>query len=564
MKLICKILLNPFVLFAILMSCGGNPDIPVKPEPPVIINPPIDTIKPNPSDSLVIEGAIEILYDEQTVFITNPYEEHGVEITVKGADVVVKSTTSEEVTYILSGSTQDGSLKIYSDIRYELVMNGVDIIKTNDPALNIQSGKRAKITLVEGTSNRLVGGMGFVSEGLGEDVKAAFFSEGQLVFNGTGALTVISRYRHAICSDDYIRIDDGNIIIPIAATDGIHANDYIEINGGTVDITSMSDGMEAEKGYIRLNGGTVKITTTEQKGQGIKSFAETFVQSTGDIEIDVQGEASKAFKCKGDMFISQGNIQLTMSGDAIYDMEESDISSASGIKCDGALTISGGNIYILNTGLGGKGINAGGTLTLNGGDITAITTGDIFKYRNDDTKAKAIKSDGHLIINDGMIYAYSATDRGIDPNGSLTIAGGTVFAVGGSSTRKAFDYGTTFKITGGTLLGIGGTASSPTASLCTQNAVIFTSAIAENMFLNITSSEAKNILTFRMPCNLTKASILFGSPDLENDASYTISTGGSVSVGTSFHGLFFDTTYTGGTPLGSFTVSSIITNAGSL
>ena len=564
MRPVFKILLNPFFLFAILMSCGGNNDIPEPPGPPDIIDPPIDTIPTNPNDSLIIEGAIEIAFDAQTATITNPYEGEGVTITRNGAHVVIQSTWPEEITYILTGKTEDGSLKMYSDIRFELVMNGVDIINPNDPALNIQSGKRAKITLEEGTNNRLVGGMGFVSEGLGEDMKAAFFSEGQLVFNGAGSLTVISRYRHAICSDDYVRIDGGTIIVEVAATDGIHANDYIEVNDGTVEITSMSDGMEAEKGYIRLNGGMVKITTTGRKGHGIKSATETFVQTPGDIDIEVQGEASKGFNCKGNMCISQGNISITASGDAIYDDEEADISSAAGIKCNGALTIDGGMIHILSSGLGGKGINSGGTLTFNGGEVTAITTGQIFTYRNDDTKAKAIKSDGHLIINGGMIYAYSTTDRGIDPNGSLTIAGGTVIAIGSSSTRKAFDYGTTFKITGGTLLGIGGAASSPTTSLCTQNAVVFTSAITENTLINITSDDETGILTFRIPCTLSKASVIFGSPDLIIDTGYTISTGGSVSDGTSFHGLYDDAEYTGGTPLGTFTVTSTLTNAGSL
>jgi len=568
MKRICEILLNPVFLFAMVMSCGDNPDIPDPIKPPdidtTIIDPPIDPHNPDPNDSLKIEGAIKIIFDGEFATIENPYEDNGVAITVNGADVVVKSTWDDELTYILTGTTPDGSFKIYSDFRYELVLNGVDIIKSNDPALNIQSGKRATVTLVEGTNNRLVGGMGFISEGLGEDVKAAFFSEGQLVFNGKGSLTVISRYRHAICSDDYIRIDEGHISIPVAATDGIHANEYIEVNGGTLDITSIRDGLEAEKGYIHLNGGTIKIKTTERKGHGIKSAAGITVQTAGDIEIEVQGEASKGFNCKGDMCISQGFIHLTTSGDAIYDPEELEISSAAGIKCDGNLVIDGGNIHILSSGAGGKGINVNGMLVINDGEITAITTGDIYKYRNDDTKSKAIKSNNDLTIKGGLVYAYSAFERGMDPNGSLTIAGGTVVAIGSSSFRKGFDYGTTFTITGGTLLGIGGTASSPTANLCTQNAVVFTSAIAENTLLNIASSEDKNILTFRIPCALSKASILFGSPDLVKGARFTISSGGSVSGGTSFNGIYNEAIYTGGNPLGTFTISSTITNAGSL
>jgi len=566
MKRSC-LLLIPFVIytiFTIFMSCGGHDVIPPDPDPdpPVIIDPPIDPFDPDKDTTIVLEGAVEIRFDGDSVIIKNPYEGKGISTIRQGAHVVVRSTWYDEITYLLTGTTEDGSLKIYSDVRFELVMNGIDIVNPDDPALNIQSGKRGKITLLEGTTNRLVGGMGFVSEGNGEDVKAAFFSEGQLIFNGTGSLTVISRYRHAICSDDYIRIDDGEILIPIAATDGLHANDYIEINGGTIDITSMSDGMEAEKGYVVLNGGMVHIRTTERKGHGIKSATETTVQTTGHVEIKVRGDASKAFNSKGNMHFIKGNLDLTTLGDAFYDSEESSISSAAGIKCDGNLTIDGGTIVIHSSGLGGKGINADKTLTINGGEVTAITSGNEFRTHNDNTTAKAIKSNSHLICNGGLIYARSATHNGMDASGALTIAGGTVMAVSSSSSRKGFDFGTSFKITGGTLIGIGGIASSPTAALCTQNAVVYAGSITQGKCYNITaSSDEKNILTCGIPCTLSRASILFGSPDLETGERYTISSGGEVTEGTTFNDIYFNAIYSGGTPLSIFTVSSVITTA---
>jgi len=533
------LLLIPIVLCAMCISCGddqNNPDI-------------------LPSGDVIIE------FNAQNVIISNPFEKYGVKINNNGAHVEIKSTCTDEVTYILKGTTDDGSLKVYSNVRFELIMNGVAITNPNDPALNIQSGKRVKITLAEGTSSHLKGGERFISEGKGEDVKAAIFSEGQLIFDGTGSLTVSSRYRHAICSDDFIRIDGGHIIIDMSAVDGLHANQYIEVNDGTVEINSTSDGMDAEKGPVNLKGGLIKITTTGRKGHGIKSATETVVQTKGTIEIEVRGESSKGFNCAGDMQISEGDIHIETSGDAIYDVEESNISSAVGIKCDGNLTIDGGNIVIVSSGLGGKCINVEETLTFNDGEITAITTGDMFQHGNDNTEAKAIKSNTDIVINGGLIYAFSRTHRGIDPNGSLTIAGGTVMAVASSSTQRAFDYGTTFSITGGTLLGIGGRASTPTAALCTQYAVAYIGNIVQDDLLNITSPDEKNILTCRLPCTLTRASILFGSPDLEKEATYTISSGGSVSGGTMFNNLYFDAIYSDGTPVSKFTVSSILTTA---
>jgi hypothetical protein len=611
MKRIYYLFFTTVVSFAVCMSCSKDDIIDDDDDGPSIsIDEEVeDEFETNPNEDIETDGTVRIVFDTQSAAITNPYEEKGVTVTRNGADVVVKSTLSSEISYVLSGSTTDGSLKIYSDTKFELKMNGVSIVNSDDPALNIQSGKKATITLVEGTSNRLAGGTTFVSEGGGEDMKAAFFSEGQLVFSGTGSLVVMGRYRHAICSDDYIQIDGGNISVSMAAKDGIHANDYIEVNGGSIDINSIGDGMDSE-GSVSLSGGTVKITTTGDKGHGIKSAAETTVQTPGDVEIKVQGAASKAFKCGGKMHVSQGNINLETSGDAIYDTSESDISSAAGIKCDGNLIISGGNIVITSSGSGGKGINVDGTLTING-NITVTTTGGQFKYRNDDTAAKAIKSEGNMtidggsivirtsgqeaeglesktnviinggnidieayddcinasksiVINGGTIYCYSATNDGIDSNGTLTVTGGMIVSVGSSSPEEGFDCdNNTFKITGGTLIGIGGATSSPTSSVCTQYSLIYSGSATQNTYFNITSSGGKNVLTYQIPRTLSKATVLFSSPDLEKNSGFTISSGGSVSGGTSFHGLYSGATYTGGSSLSTFTVSSMVTTIGS-
>ena len=558
MKYNTLLFLISLVSFAMFQSCG-NDENPFIPDDSIIIEAPIDPDFPTNPQMIDTKGAVVISFGAKKATITNPFEDKGVVISSHEAHVVVQSTATDSIAYVLTGSTPDGSLKIYSDTQFDLIMNGVDIVNSDDPALNIQSSKKATITLVGGTANRIAGGAGFTSEGSNEKMKGAFYSRGQLVISGAGKLTTISRYRHAICSDDYIRINGGIITIPMSANDGIHANDYIEINDGTVSINSIGDGIDSE-GYVLITGGSILITTTGDKAHGIKSATETTVQTSGEIMINVEGDGSKAFRCVGDMLISQGVLNLTTSGDACYDFLEEDISSASGIKCHGDLVVNGGHVEINSSGLGGKGISVNGAVTINKGELAVTTTGDIYRLSNNNTKAKAIKNDADFTMNGGMLYADSKSDNAIDAKETFVISGGTVIGIGRDASKKGFAWGKSFNIKGGTIVGIGGSTSSPTASGCTQYVVNYSGAISQDAFFSIVSSVDKNNLIYQLPCTLSKAFLLFSSPDLERNVDYRLLSEGAVLGGGSFHGLYSGATINGGTVQATFTISSIITN----
>ena len=114
--------------------------------------------------------------EEGNTRILNPKAFEGIDITTENGHVVVQANTEEELTYALSGKTTEGSLKIYSTKKFELLMNGVDLTNNSGPAINIQSGKKATITLATGLTNRLADGSSYTPYG-SEDMKGTLFSE---------------------------------------------------------------------------------------------------------------------------------------------------------------------------------------------------------------------------------------------------------------------------------------------------------------------------------------------------------------------------------------------------
>jgi len=413
-----------------------------------------DNFVTNTKDT-TFSNAVVIKYSGTTATVTNPYNGNGVSVVVTNGDVVVKATTTTtEINYILSGSTTNGTFKLYSEYKFGLVLNGVSIINDNGPAINIQSSKKVSVTVLTGTNNRLIDGSTYASSS--EDQKGTFFSEGQLNFSGKGKLEVMGRSKHGICSDGYIYILDGDITVSKAASDGIHANDYFKMDAGTVAVTATSNGIECEKGYVAINGGAVtvnsvndgitasytgiettitpyvtinggiiNITTTGDKGHAIKSESYTTINSSDAITLKVSGKASKGIKTTGDFTLTNGNINITTTGNAYYDTNDKDIAAPAGVNCDKIFSMAKGTLTITSSGIGGKGISVDNALTVNGGTINITTTGTSFTYGSNTSEAKGIKCDNDFTVNAGTINIASADD-GIKSESSITINGGIV------------------------------------------------------------------------------------------------------------------------------------------
>jgi len=452
MKLSTNYIVVAIFLLGVLQACNKDNDVTADQDNQEVGNSDFDTN----SQDITISNAVIVTFDGTMAIVENPFENSGVTVEVSKGDVVVTATVTDlEVNYVLSGVTTTGSFKLYSDYKFGLILNGVSIGNADGPAINIQSGKKASVTIVDGTNNQLIDGTSYDTSD--EDQKGTFFSEGQLVFDGNGNLSVSANYKHAIVSDDYIALKNGNITIVTAVSDGVHANDYVEMEGGTLTITSSGDGVDVEEGYVAISGGNLTITsvddgltasydgtdvsiipyveitggdisikTTGDKSCAIKSEGDVTINSSGLIALTPSGKASKGIKTTGDFTLKTGEVEIACTGNSYYDTSDADIASAAGVKTDGNLTIDNGSLIITNSGSGGKGLSVDGALTINLGTLNITASGSAFTYNNNlSSEAKGIKSDGAITVNGGEL-SISATDDGMKSETSITVNGGSV------------------------------------------------------------------------------------------------------------------------------------------
>ena len=252
-------------------------------------------------------------------------DENGI-VTVKGNQVTVDNTpTNEKVMYRLSGTTANGFLKIYSNNKQALVLDNVSITNPTGAAINNQGKKRCFVVL--GGKNYLADGASYTATPDGEDEKAAFFSEGQLIFSGEGELEVKATGKAGITSDDYLNFLEGpSIKVSSTAGHGLRGKDAVYVNGGTLDIQAsahMKKGITSDS-LVVFNGG---ITT------------------------------------------------IAISGGLAYDEDDQEYKSSAGVKADQFFVMNGGTLTVTNSGQGGKGISGDGPAYFQGGTVDVTVTG---------------------------------------------------------------------------------------------------------------------------------------------------------------------------------------------
>lgn len=338
--------------------------------------------------------------------ISNPLSAQGITISQQGAAITVTSTV-ENVEYKLSGTTDNGSVKIQSDKKFKLTLNGVSITNTNGPAITLQSSQSTFIVLADNTVNTLTDGIGYLTENA--NIKGTFYSAGKMIFSGNGTLNIKGNYNNAICSDDYIRIRNGNINISGAVKDGIHTRNAFIADGGTVKITAASDGIQCENGYIIINNGAFTVNGVNEgiaaSYEGTDKTINPYVTINGGT-VTVKSSVGAGIKSKSALTVNKGNISVMSTDD--------------GFSAATAIYINGGNIFAFST--ANDGMDSNGILTITGGKVIAV--GSRSPEAGFDCDARPFKITGGLVL--GIGGATSAPLTTVSKNRSVIL--GSVMA----------------------------------------------------------------------------------------------------------------------------------------
>ena len=349
---------------------------------------------------------VEIVFSGTSATVTIP-STADVTCQQDGAHVqLTSSTTTEEYTYKLSGTTPDGSLTITGQYKLTLELAGVDITSQRGAAIDVESGKRVAVLLGEGTVNHL-------ADSPGGSHKAALYFKGHPEFEGPGVLNVIGRTAHAISAKEYLQLKrtTGTINILSAVKDGIHCGKGIpdtehncfQMSGGVLNIADVgSDCIDSDDyGIMKITGGVINANVDKYDGAGLKCDSIIYL-SGGQLNIDVSGEDAVALRANYALQLTGGILTLNISGNGSKGIKAKHKTSEPVTVADG------------------------GYLTLGGTDCTIYVHADDIPQDTTIVNARAISADKDIHRTGGLveIFGYGQMKSPYHTDGTDTDEGG--------------------------------------------------------------------------------------------------------------------------------------------
>lgn len=427
-----------------------------------------------PAPIAVSAEAADDLFTDKDLTLADPSGAVDIVLTEGGVDI------TEPGVYRLSGQVADGSIRVAPATEGDvwLLLDGVSVHNESGAALTSDGCDKLILTLAEGSLNSLTQGSATPSA---EDNDAAIYVRDDLTINGTGALTIESAYLDGINCRDSLRIVSGEITVN-AVDDGLVGKDEVTVGGGTIAIDAQTgDGIkatndeDADRGFVTIADGSLTVST----GEGSASVSQTSSDGWGgwggwEQQTEEDTPSQKGVKAETTLTVSGGVLSIDSVDDALHAVDvaisggEMTLATGDdGVHADNTLTVSGGTITVTRSYEGLEGAD----VTLSGGEISVTASDDgINGAGGDDANStgegtfgasgrfgrdRFASSTGAVHISGGIIFVDASGD-GVDVNGDLEMTGGELYVNGPRSGGDgALDYDGSFTLTGGTVVAVG-------------------------------------------------------------------------------------------------------------
>lgn len=345
-------------------------------------------------------------------------------------------------TYLLSGSCEDGSVKVQKGTTgVVLALDGLTLTSQTTAPLICAKSTEVTIEAAAGTVNTLSdteANNDGSNDSNTENAVIKCKDGSQVVLCGTGELILQANGRNGIKSgastetegDASLTIRELTLTIDAPVNDAVNAESILNVESGTLEISAGDDALHSDGelniGADGTDGPSISITSCYEglEGTVVNIFSgDIDLQSTddcinaadsdqpnGDFQINITGGSITASASNGDGFDSNGDLIISGGSVAVWTANAADNEP---LDADGTVTISGGTVLAAGESSGmGIHLEASQPCVIFSGDSSEgggfrqtalLTNGSSFSILSDDQttlySAEAICSASYIIFS---------------------------------------------------------------------------------------------------------------------------------------------------------------------
>lgn len=465
-------------------------------------------------------------------------------------------TVSAAGTFVLRGT---GAGRVTVNAKKQdviLVLENLNLTCEYGSPLYIYKSSSTTVYLADGSENTLTDGETYTyadeySSAEDEEPNACLYSKSDLVIAGNGRLTVTANHKNGITGKDTLKIKNATVVVS-AKNHGINGKDSLTVNAACITVTAGGDALrstndsDATLGFIVIVDSELNLTAGED---GIQAET-TLTVSGGSLTVTTGGGAAgkvssdtgaKGLKAGSNLCLLSGTYVLNCCDDAIHSNANIVIKDGTftvatgddGVHADENVTVSGGTLTVTKSyeGIEGKSIDVvGGEISVSASDdgLNAAGGTDGSGFGGSDSFGST-SSDVYIRIAGGKLYVNASGD-GLDSNGNLIVSGGETYVDGPTSNGDgALDYDGTATVTGGILVAVGSSSMTQNfGSASTQGSILLNYSSGSKSAVTLTDAEG-NVLVSYTPSK-TYNSVVISCPGLVKGGSYTVSACGQSST----------------------------------